>query len=214
MSDQEQEKGGTGRAATSGSGPTHSAGETDDERANYHYLLDNMSEGFAVCEALRKPDGELVDYVTVEINPALQTMLGVGPEVIGTKLSDSGNNTKAWLDLCVGVLRRGTPATFEFHNRQTARWHDIRINRLTSDRMAQFFHDITERKVAEERQRQLFEEINHRVKNNLMMVSSVLRLQARDADGVARDQLLKAVGRVQSIPRFIGRFTARAKAKP
>jgi two-component sensor histidine kinase len=65
--------------------------------------------------------------------------------------------------------------------------------------MAQFFHDITERKEAEERQRRLFEEINHRVKNNLSMVSSVLRLQARDADAVAREQLLKAVGRVQSI---------------
>jgi two-component sensor histidine kinase len=65
--------------------------------------------------------------------------------------------------------------------------------------MAQFFNDITERKIAEIRQQELIEEINHRVKNNLTMVSAVLRLQARDAHPVVHEQLLKAVGRVQSI---------------
>jgi two-component sensor histidine kinase len=169
------------------------------DQTGYGYLFNNISEGFAVCEAVRDASGILVDYVILQINPALQKMLGVGPEAAGTKLSESGNVSKPWLELCDGVLRTGTPATFEFHNRQTERWHDIRIARLTDRRMAQFFHDITERKNAEERQRRLFEEINHRVKNNLTMVSSVLRLQARDADAVAREQLLKAVGRVQSI---------------
>lgn len=169
------------------------------DQTGYGYLFSNISEGFAICEALRDTSGVLVDYVILQINPALQNMLGVGPEAAGTKLSDSGNVSKPWLELCDGVLRTGTPATFEFHNRETGRWHDIRIARLTDSRMAQFFHDITERKNAEERQRRLFEEINHRVKNNLTMVSSVLRLQARDADAVAREQLLKAVGRVQSI---------------
>jgi two-component sensor histidine kinase len=195
MSDIGPEKGGAGATiAASGDSPY-----SDRDGAGYRFLFDNISEGFAVCEALRDENDNLVDYAILEINPALQNMLGVGPEVVGTKLSASGNNTKAWLDLCDGVLRSGTPARFEFDNRQTGRWHDIRITRLTDDRMAQFFHDITERKIAEERQRRLFEEINHRVKNNLAMVSSVLRLQARDADTVARDQLLKAVGRVQSI---------------
>jgi two-component sensor histidine kinase len=62
-----------------------------------------------------------------------------------------------------------------------------------------FFPTSPNGKTPGKSQRRLFEEINHRVKNNLMMVSSVLRLQARDADAVAREQLLKAVGRVQSI---------------
>jgi len=169
------------------------------EKTSYDYLFNHISEGFAVCEARRNISGELVDYVIVEINPALQRMLGVGPEVVGSKLSDSGNVSRPWIDLCERVLRTGTAATFEFHNRKTGRWHDIRIARLGRDRMAQFFNDITERKQAEERQQRLFEEINHRVKNNLAMVSAVLRLQARDADERAREQLLKAVGRVQSI---------------
>jgi two-component sensor histidine kinase len=165
----------------------------------YQFLFDNMAEGFALCDAIRDQNGKLIDYTIAEINPALQRMLGVGPEVVGTTLSASGNDQAAWLQMCDTVLRTGVPRSFEYHNGQTGRWHSIQISRVGEDRMAQFFHDVTERKLAEARQRQLLQEVNHRVKNNLAMVSSVLRMQARDADDVAKEQLLKAVGRVQSI---------------
>jgi len=177
----------------------NSIGDTEPCALRYDVLFENMSEGFALCEAIRDQQGLLTDYVILEINPALQKILDVGPEVVGTKLSDSGNNTREWLQRCDGVLRTGEPTKFEFHNRRTGRWHEIRLVRVTDGRMAQFFHDITERKIAEVRQQELIEEINHRVKNNLTMVSAVLRMQARDAHPVVQEQLLKAVGRVQSI---------------
>jgi two-component sensor histidine kinase len=167
--------------------------------SRYQFLFENMAEGFALCESIRDRSGNLIDYVILEINPALQKMLGVGPEVVGTTLSASGNNSKTWLQLCEAVMQTGTPRNFEYHNKQTDRWHSVQINRVSENRMGQFFHDVTERKLAESKQRRLLEEINHRVKNNLTMVSSVLRMQARDADQAAQEQLLKAVGRVQSI---------------
>lgn len=177
----------------------NSTGDTETRALHRDVLFENMSEGFALCEAVQDEHGQLTDYVILEINPALQKMLGVGPEVVGTKLSDSGNTAPEWLQRCETVLRTGAPSRFEFHNQRTGRWHEIQLNRVSDDRMVQFFHDITERKVAEIRQTELVEEINHRVKNNLSMVSAVLRMQARDADPVVRDHLLKAVGRVQSI---------------
>lgn len=165
----------------------------------YDIVFENTSDGFAICQAMRDQRSQLSDYVILEINPALQKMLGVGPEAVGTKLSDAGNNTPEWLERCDAVLRTGVPSRFEFHNKRTGRWHEIRIHRMPDDCMAQFFNDVTERKLAEIRQQELIEEINHRVKNNLTMVSAVLRLQARDAHPVVQEQLLKAVGRVQSI---------------
>ncbi|HEY2177539.1 MAG TPA: hypothetical protein VGH15_03065, partial [Caulobacteraceae bacterium] len=39
---------------------------------SYRTLFGTMSEGFAICEAIRDETDQLVDYTVVEINPALQ----------------------------------------------------------------------------------------------------------------------------------------------
>ena len=164
----------------------------------YQTLFKAMSEGFALCEAIRDDAGALIDYCVVEINPVLQALLG-GGDLVGGRLSDSNLGGKAWLALCDGVLRTGEPARFEFHNALNDQWHEIRVNRVTPNVMAQFFFDITERKAAQTRQAELFDELNHRVKNNLTIVAGLLTMQARDAGPRVRSELMKAVGRVQSI---------------
>ena len=65
--------------------------------------------------------------------------------------------------------------------------------------MAQFFFDISERKAAERRQAALFDELNHRVKNNLALVSSLLQLQGRGEDAALKAKLDKAIDRIGSI---------------
>jgi two-component sensor histidine kinase len=163
-------------------------------------LLENMAEGFAMCEAIWDSQGRLADYTILEMNPALQRMLGVGPEAVGTRLSDRAGNWKDWLRLCNRVLKTGEPASFETHTSNTDRWHEIRVTRVTERRMAQLFFDVSERKRAERRQAELFDELNHRVNNNLALVSSILQLKARESDNdEVRDQLLRADARVLSI---------------
>src|SRR6185295_5160583 len=91
-------------------------------------------------------------------------------------------------------------ASFEMHTPQADVWHEIRVTRVTETRMAQLFFDITDRKRADARQAELFDELNHRVNNNLALVSGVLRMKARDTDNeIVRDQLLRAESRVHSI---------------
>jgi two-component sensor histidine kinase len=166
---------------------------------HYRTLFETVPEGFAICDAIRGPDGRLVDYTIVEINPALQRLLEVGPEVVGTRLTASPGDWTRWLEVCDRALRTGDPVVFERFNRATHLWHEVHVSRLTDTRMAQFFFDITERKRSEARQAEQFDELNHRVKNNLAMVSGLLQLQARAAPGRVRDELLKAASRVQSI---------------
>jgi two-component sensor histidine kinase len=171
-----------------------------DTHLYYDALFETMSEGFALCAAIRDRDGKLIDYTIVDMNPALRRMLDVGPEAIGSKLSDAPGDRTDWLELCDGVLKTGQPANVEIHNEATDSWHEIRVTRVTETRMAHLFFDVTERKKAELRQARLFDELNHRVSNNLALVSSVLQMKARAADHeVVRDQLLKADARVQSI---------------
>ncbi|HEY2482191.1 MAG TPA: histidine kinase dimerization/phosphoacceptor domain -containing protein [Caulobacteraceae bacterium] len=176
-----------------------SAEALNERNLQYDALFQSIPEGFAVCDAIRGPDGRLVDYVITEINPALQQLLHVGPEVVGTRLTDSPGDWSRWLQICDRVLNTGKPVSFERYNRITNLWHEVHVSRLTETRMAQLFFDITNRKVGEARQVQAFDELNHRVKNNLAMVSSLLQLQARESKGQVRDQLLKAAARVQSI---------------
>lgn len=178
-----------------------SRSETALAESNLHYeiLFQTMSEGFALCEGIRDDQGHLSDYFILEMNPALQRMLGVGPEVIGGKLTDKTPNQTAWLKLCDRALKTGTPQVFEYHNPSTKLWHEIHITRVSQNRMAQLFFDITERKAAQAKQAELFDELNHRVKNNLAIVSAMLDIQARKGEPTARSELLKAVDRVQSI---------------
>mgnify|MGYP001555597223 CR=1 FL=1 len=172
----------------------------EERKLSFDALLANMTEGFATCEAIWDAQGRLADYVIIEMNAALQQMLGVGPEAVGTKLSDSAGDRKDWLRLCDRVLKTGVPASFEVYTRSVDRWHEIRVTRVTETRMAQLFFDVTEHKRAEVRQGELFDELNHRVNNNLTLVSGILRMKARETDNATvRDQLLRADSRIQSI---------------
>jgi two-component sensor histidine kinase len=176
-----------------------SRGALMERNVHYDTLFETMSEGFALCEAIWDDDGRLADYVILEINPALRRMLGVGPEVVGTLYTEGNRDGGGWLALCGKVMRSGEPESFEFRARTVGRVYEIRISRVSEHRMAQFFFDVTHRKAVEARQAQMFEELNHRVKNNLALVAGLLQLQARGAEPTVRDQLTKAVDRVQSI---------------
>jgi two-component sensor histidine kinase len=166
---------------------------------NYDAIFHTMSEGFALCEAIRDPQGRLTDYRVLEMNPALQAMLGVGPEAVGHRLSEVEGDHGPWLTLCDRVLTSGIPRTFERHDPATEHWHEVHVSRVTATRMGQLFFDITERKAAQARQAEMFDELNHRVKNNLGIVIALLNMQGRAGSPALRTALGKAVDRVQSI---------------
>jgi two-component sensor histidine kinase len=167
---------------------------------NLHYdtLFSTTTEGFAICEAIRDASGEMVDYRVVEMNPSLMRLLGIGPERLGGKMSDTPGDWTAWLAFCARALASGETASFEARW-SSDHWYEVRVSPLTPDLMAQIFVDITARKTEQARQADLFDELNHRVKNNLGLVSSVLSMQAREADPAVADALRNAVARVHSI---------------
>ncbi|HEY2051363.1 MAG TPA: sensor histidine kinase [Caulobacteraceae bacterium] len=173
---------------------------TIDRRPAYDILLEDVADGFAVCEAIWDAAGELSDCTILEMNSPLRRMLGAGPEAIGTRLSESLGDHSAWLRVCQNVLKTGEPASFEFHTATRDIWHEVRVTRVTADIVAQLFFNITERKHAELRQGRLFDELNHRVSNNLALVASILDMNAtQTGNGEVREQLLRAANRVHGI---------------
>jgi two-component system CheB/CheR fusion protein len=159
-----------------------------------------MSEGFALCDAIRGPGGALTDYTVAEINPAMQAILGTVEIKAGTRLSETGMGGPAWLELCDGVLRTGAPVIFEFNAPGSERWYEIRLNRVTGERLAQFLFDITQRKAAEERQDLLLREMNHRIKNLFAVMNGVVVLTSRSAAS-AKDMAEAIRGRLEALAR-------------
>ena len=166
----------------------------------YRTLFDSVSDGFALVEAIWGEDGKLADYLVLEVNPAMLRILNTDPSVVGRRQSEIlSEPPPAWLAACEAAFH-GEPIRFEFHTPGSERWYEIRLSRAAENQLAQFVVDITDRKVAEGRQSEMFDELNHRVKNNLALVSSMLAMQGRGADLPAvREHLAKAVDRIQTI---------------
>lgn len=165
----------------------------------YRTLFDAISEGFALVHAVRDAEGRMVDYAILEANPAILRMLNTDASVIGRRGRDVLRNAPAaWLAACDRALK-GEPLTFEYHAPGSHRWFEIHLTRVAPEQLAQFVMEITDRKTAESRQSELFDELNHRVKNNLALISSMLGLQARSSSPDVRAQLQKAMDRIQAI---------------
>lgn len=153
-----------------------------------------------MVQAIWDRQGHLVDYVVLEANPALLQMLGFDRSVVGRRESQILRDAPpGWLRACERAMA-GTPYSFEYHAHRSDRWFEIHLSRLSDDHLAQLVVEVTDRKWNERRTTEMFDELNHRVKNNLALVSAMLTMQARSAGSQeVRDQLVAAVDRVQTI---------------
>lgn len=163
-------------------------------------LFECVSDGFALVEVTRNLAGRVVDYIVLEANPALHRILEAPAPLVGRHCSELFRTVPpGWLAACERAVA-GDPLTFEYHAVKTGRWLEVHLSRVANDQLAQLVVDISERKRREHRQVEMFDELNHRVKNNLAIVSSMLTLQARAAVlPQVRAHLEKAVDRIQTI---------------
>ena len=170
-----------------------------DREARYRALFEGVSEGFSLLEAYWE-NGEVVDFVVVEVNPALLKMFDLSPTIVGRRQSEyRGGLTTHYVDACRRAIR-GESVRIENYAPPTRRWFDIRFSRVDENLIALIFVDITDHKAMESHRTEMFNELNHRVKNNLAAVSAMLSMQARAAeDPSVGEQLMKAVDRIEAI---------------
>lgn len=163
-------------------------------------LFDVLREGVALCEMVRDENGQVIDYYVREANPAFLRGLG-GQAALGKRIGELRPDISSrWFEMWHRIMEAGKPTRFEYEDRTAKRWYDVHITPMSTDEVVQLYIDVTQRKRAEAHLAHLFNELNHRVKNNLMMVTAMLTMQARTtARPEVRDELLQAVDRVQSI---------------
>jgi two-component sensor histidine kinase len=171
-----------------------------DPDLRYRTLFECVSDGFALVEVIRDAQGRVVDYLVLEANPALLRILHMQTSPVGKRASEVLSDAPpAWLQACDRAMR-GAPLVFEYHAPRSGNWFEIHLSRITETQLAQLVVDITDRKRSEHRSSEMFDELNHRVKNNLAIVSGMVALQARATRSPeVRSQLETAVDRIQAI---------------
>jgi PAS domain S-box-containing protein len=122
----------------------------DNER-RLRSLFQNMSEGFALGEALYRPDGTPYDFRFLEVNPAFERQSGLGPEAVGRPMRQVLPHLEQfWIDTYCGVATKGQPARFEHYNRDTNRYYEVTCYSPSKGRFAIIFSDISARRHAEQ----------------------------------------------------------------
>jgi len=170
----------------------------------YRRLFEAMDQGFAVHELL--PDG--TDYRFLQVNPAFERLTGLAAQdVIGhTVRKVLPNVEEAFIDRYAEVVRSGQPIRFQEHSAPLKRWYEIYAFPIGPQRFATLFDDITDRKDAEDRQTLLMAELDHRVRNILASVQSMVLLTARSA--TTKEQYAEILrGRVAAMARAHGLLT-------
>jgi PAS domain S-box-containing protein len=114
---------------------------------HYHSLFAALGYGFAVHELLVDDAGEPRDYVTLEVNPAFERLLGTtADQVIGRRVSEvlPPEELARWLPLFGGVVRSGEPVHYELHSPHHDRTFRGYAYRPEPGRFAVLFEDVTE----------------------------------------------------------------------
>lgn len=168
--------------------------------ARWHGLFRNMHEGVALCEMVHDEDGQAIDFRFLEVNDAWDALTGLSAAAVrGRRATEAIPGVEPfWVETYARVVESGEPAQFEFRAAPLGRWFEVIAYRTEPGRFAALFLNVTARKLAEEQQALLAREIDHRAKNALTVVQSVLRLtRAPDLPSYVR----AVEGRVTTLAR-------------
>jgi PAS domain S-box-containing protein len=163
---------------------TEEALRASEERLRALYA--SMTEGLANHEIVYE-DGEAVDYIITDVNPAYERITGLArSKAVGKKASELyGIGKPPYLEVYVRVATSSAPEHFEVYFPPMEKHLAISIFSPEKGKFATVFSDITERKQAENIQRQLTETLTQRLAElqTLMDVAPVGIAIGHDPEG-------------------------------
>ncbi len=119
----------------------------------FRTLFDSMVNSVSLNEIVEDENGEPVDAIFLEVNPAFEQMTGLKrDDIIGKREYDIFPFfDKRWVKICGKVARTGVSTTMEQYNARLDRYYILKIYSPASGKFAVIREDITEKRKSEER---------------------------------------------------------------
>jgi PAS domain S-box-containing protein len=175
----------------------------------YRSLFENMTNGYAYCRMFYQ-DEQPVDFQYINVNKAFETqtgLTGVDGKLVSEVIPGIRESDPELFARYGRVALTGVPESFEMFVASLNMWFSISVYSSQREYFVAIFDLITERKQAEAKilsslaeKETLLKEVHHRVKNNMQVISSLLRLQeGRVKDKAAAELLKDSQNRIQSM---------------
>ena len=115
-------------------------------------FIDSIDEGFELLELIFDKQGNVVDFVFLEVNPAYEKQTGLkAANIIGKcKKENAPAREQRWYDYAIQAVKTGKILQYDYYNDNVNRYFDTQFIPISTNRIVVLFKDITERKKAEE----------------------------------------------------------------
>lgn len=176
----------------------------------YRQLFDSIDEGFCIVRVMNDEHGRPVDYRFLETNASFQRQTGLVDAVGRTMRELRPDHEEHWFRIYGEIARTGEARRFEAPAEALGRHYSVfafPIGPSDPDEVGILFMDIGARKRAErdlreseERARLLLVELQHRVRNSLAVVRSIVRRTAETTHDID-DMSQHLQGRIDTFAR-------------
>jgi PAS domain S-box-containing protein len=171
-----------------------------ESEGRYRLLFTNISEGFALGEALFDKNGAPSEFCFLEINDAFERQTGLTKEILGRPITEVlPNLERQWIDSYCAVAVSGKPVRFKNYNQDTGRHYDVFCYSPSTNRFAILFRDVTEQVKNEKALRQMNETLQEQTQR-LQRQSEELQAQAEELSH-ANQELQRTHGLIESITK-------------
>lgn len=116
----------------------------------YRSLYTAMDEAVALHEMVYDGEGNPIDFIILDVNPAYEMNVGIhGEDIVGRRISERFS-PPPFLDIYAKVVSTGEPVHFESYFAPLQKHFSISAIAFGPAKFATVFRDITERKQSEE----------------------------------------------------------------
>ncbi len=134
----------------------------------YRSLFNNMSEGFAMGEAILDESGRPQDFRFLAVNDAFERQTGLHSDIIGQPATKAlPQLEQSWIDTYCRVASSREPTSFRRFNVDTNRSYDVYCFSPAEGRFAILFLDVTENEEYAEALRASEERFRFVIENSL-----------------------------------------------